>query len=332
MSHRVALLFKDGATRFITCEDNETIAEASYRQKINIPLDCNDGACGFCKSFCENGTYDMPEYDYIEDALSPDEAKEGYVLTCKMRPTSDCNIQIDSTLKDSKTSNSEFEAKIIEIDIYKNIITFALEAQSEFFFLPGQYINIKIPNSDVYRSYSCSSSPKNKLLKFVIGNFQDGSMSSLFGKTLNIGDNLTFLGPFGKFYIKERRAAIFIAFGSGIAPFLSILDEFRDFSFPFPISLIYSCKDESDFVYIDFLDDLSKKCTWFQYKKSLDSDVDNLNLLPIIDECWLNGGDVDFYISGTSKFVDKSKKDLLEKSILYKNIYLEKFSVGKKIT
>ena len=49
MSYQIALNFEDGVTRFIECRPNETVADASYRQRINIPLDCRDGACGTCK-------------------------------------------------------------------------------------------------------------------------------------------------------------------------------------------------------------------------------------------------------------------------------------------
>ena len=51
---------------------------------INIPLDCRDGACGTCKCLCESGRYDGG--DYIEDALTEDEAAEGYASTCQMKP------------------------------------------------------------------------------------------------------------------------------------------------------------------------------------------------------------------------------------------------------
>ncbi len=51
----VALNFEDGVTRFIECRPNETVADASYRVGINIPLDCRDGACGTCKLFGESG-------------------------------------------------------------------------------------------------------------------------------------------------------------------------------------------------------------------------------------------------------------------------------------
>jgi benzoate/toluate 1,2-dioxygenase reductase subunit len=79
-NHNVALQFEDGVTRFITVAQGETLSDAAYRQKINIPLDCRDGACGTCRAFCESGSYDMPEETYIEDALTPEEAEQGYIL------------------------------------------------------------------------------------------------------------------------------------------------------------------------------------------------------------------------------------------------------------
>lgn len=53
-NHNVALQFEDGVTRFINVAQGETLSDAAYRQKINIPLDCRDGACGTCRAFCES--------------------------------------------------------------------------------------------------------------------------------------------------------------------------------------------------------------------------------------------------------------------------------------
>jgi benzoate/toluate 1,2-dioxygenase reductase subunit len=87
MSFQVALSFEDGVTRFIKVNPHETVADASYKARINIPLDCRDGACGTCKALCESGDFDGGTY--IEDALSADEARAGYVLPCSMKPRSD---------------------------------------------------------------------------------------------------------------------------------------------------------------------------------------------------------------------------------------------------
>lgn len=37
MTFQVALSFEDGITRFIKCDGDETVADASYRARINIP-------------------------------------------------------------------------------------------------------------------------------------------------------------------------------------------------------------------------------------------------------------------------------------------------------
>ncbi len=44
MTHKIALNFEDGVTRFIDAAIGETVADAAYRQGINVPLDCRDGA------------------------------------------------------------------------------------------------------------------------------------------------------------------------------------------------------------------------------------------------------------------------------------------------
>src|SRR3954467_11617243 len=106
----VALAFEDGVTRFITCRDDQTVADASYRARINIPLDCRDGVCGTCKAFCESGEFDMG--GYLEDALSGDEAQSGYVLTCSMKPRSDLVLQIASTSAVAKTSAATHRGRI----------------------------------------------------------------------------------------------------------------------------------------------------------------------------------------------------------------------------
>lgn len=87
---------------------DQTVADASYRARINIPLDCRDGACGTCKAFCESGTFDGGIF--LEDALSPDEERAGYVLPCCMRPRSDLVLQIATTSAVAKTSAATHRA------------------------------------------------------------------------------------------------------------------------------------------------------------------------------------------------------------------------------
>src|SRR5437867_12900176 len=109
MAYNIALQFEDGVTRMIPCDAGELVADAAYRAKINIPLDCRDGACGTCKCHCESGKYTMSVY--IEDALAEDEAANGYNLTCQMKTTSDCVIKVPASSAARKTEVSTFRGR-----------------------------------------------------------------------------------------------------------------------------------------------------------------------------------------------------------------------------
>src|SRR5437867_13451245 len=108
-THQVALSFEDGVTRFISCAEDQTVTDASYRARINIPLDCRDGVCGTCKSFCESGRYELSQY-VIDDAITEDDEAEGYALTCHMTPQSDYVLLIPNTSADANTGASTHPA------------------------------------------------------------------------------------------------------------------------------------------------------------------------------------------------------------------------------
>ena len=129
MSFQIALNFEDGVTRFIEANSHETVADAAYRQGINIPLDCRDGACGTCKCFAEAGTYELGD-EYIEDALSEDEVEQGYVLTCQMRAASDCVLRVPASSTVCKTQQASFEASISDVrQLSESTIALSIKAK-----------------------------------------------------------------------------------------------------------------------------------------------------------------------------------------------------------
>ena len=93
MSFTIALNFEDGVSRFIDCNEGETVLDAAYRNKVNLPMDCSDGVCGTCKCHCDQGEFELGD-EYIDEALSDEELHEGQVLTCQMVPSSDCVLSV----------------------------------------------------------------------------------------------------------------------------------------------------------------------------------------------------------------------------------------------
>lgn len=184
MTHQIALAFEDGITRFVECEDDQTVADAAYQARINIPFDCRDGACGTCKAFCESGDYE--DGDYIEDALSDDEAAEGYCLPCQMTPNSDLILQIATTSVLAKTGASTFNGELVELNRLSDStfgISVKLENRKDLAYLPGQYMNILVPGTDQTRSYSFSSSTEDDVVSFLIKNTPGGLMTTYLDET-----------------------------------------------------------------------------------------------------------------------------------------------------
>src|SRR5690349_17743655 len=126
MSHTIALNFEDGVTRFVECRPGETVADASYRVGINIPLDCRDGACGTCKCRVEAGAYDGGSY--IEDALTDEEAAEGLALACQMRPKTDLVVAVAASSEVCKTKGQTLQARLRSVErLSDTAIAFSVE-------------------------------------------------------------------------------------------------------------------------------------------------------------------------------------------------------------
>src|SRR6266404_9824793 len=115
------------------------------------------------------------------------------------------------------TSLSEF-TKHLEFEI-KNVPRFG--------FVPGQWLSLKHVRPDgeeITRAYSIASAPsENSRFALCLNRVQDGFMSN-FLCDMREGDEISGQGPFGDFILRPpMRDTIFIATGTGIAPFRSMI-------------------------------------------------------------------------------------------------------------
>ncbi|MCH4242774.1 benzoate 1,2-dioxygenase electron transfer component BenC [Acinetobacter gerneri] len=336
-NHNVALQFEDGVTRFISVTDGESLSDAAYRQKINIPLDCRDGACGTCRAFCESGSYDMPEENYIEDALTPEEAEEGFILACQCKPTSDAVFKIAASSDVCKTQIHKFEGTLSRVEnLSDSTITFDIqldEGQPDIHFLAGQYVNVGIPGLEETRSYSFSSKPGNRLTGFVVRNVPNGKMSDFLSKNAKAGDKMTFTGPFGSFYLRDvARPVLMLAGGTGIAPFMSMLQVLEEKGSEHPVRLVFGVTNDFDLVALEKLNELQDKFPWFEYRTVVaheDSQHERKGYVTgHVDNEWLNAGEVDIYLCGPVPMVEAVRSWLDNAGVKPKNFLFEKFSAN----
>jgi CDP-4-dehydro-6-deoxyglucose reductase len=107
--------------------------------------------------------------------------------------------------------------------------TFRVAAGSVFEFEPGQWVSMILPTEDarLIRAYSIASPPRgDSTFDLAVTHVPDGPASD-FMYGLAPGERLRMTGPFGTFRLREPidRPVTFVATGTGVAPFRSMLHE-----------------------------------------------------------------------------------------------------------
>lgn len=330
-SYNVALNFEDGVTRFITCNPGETVLDAAYRHKINLPMDCSDGVCGTCKCHCTQGDFDLGE-EYLDDALSEAEAAEGLVLTCQMVPAGDCVVNVPTASSVCRTGNQSVKARV-EVDqaLSDTAVELRLTAEQGVDFLPGQYVSISVPGTDQTRSYSFSSAPGSQALSFLIRNVPDGLMSQYLTQQAKAGDELTLTGPMGSFYLRPvQRPVLMLAGGTGLAPFLAMLETLAKDGSDHPVHLIYGVTRDTDLVALEALQRFADSIDNFSFITCV-SDTDSQHprlgyVTQHMDEAPLNDGEVDVYLCGPPPMVNAVTDYFRAEGIEPASFYYEKFT------
>jgi benzoate/toluate 1,2-dioxygenase reductase subunit len=337
MSYNIALNFEDGFTRFVESRPNETVADASYRTGINIPLDCRDGACGTCKCRVQSGEYDPGSY--IEDALTEEEAAEGLALACQMRPKTDLVIDIFASSEVCKTKGQSFQARLKSAErLSDTTIAFSLEGAGPLSFLPGQYVNVLVPGTDQRRSYSFSSPPGSDTQSFLVRDIPPGLMSTFLREKAVPGTPMEFVGPSGSFYLREmRRPLLFLAGGTGLAPFLAMLGKLAESGpLPYPVQMFYGVTNDADLVGLPWLEDFAARIPGFSFGTCVAAEESahprKGYVTSHITQAYLNNGDVDIYLCGPPPMVEAVRAWLNEQGVSPANFYYEKFSPSGAVT
>jgi len=123
-----------------------------------------------------------------------------------------------------------FDARLVRsnpLSEFTKHLEFEVLGVPRFGFVPGQWLSVKAPTPDgeeITRAYSIASPPSaNGRFAFCLNRVQDGFMSNYLCD-LAEGSDIMFQGPFGNFILRSPlRDSIFIATGTGIAPFRSML-------------------------------------------------------------------------------------------------------------
>jgi ferredoxin-NADP reductase len=123
-----------------------------------------------------------------------------------------------------------FTARLVSSVVLSELtkhLEFEMTGVARFGFVPGQWLSLKHTKPDgeeLTRAYSIASPPEDtNRFALCLNRVQDGYMSN-FLCDMKVDDEIPCQGPFGDFILRPPlRDTIFIATGTGIAPFRSML-------------------------------------------------------------------------------------------------------------
>jgi ferredoxin-NADP reductase len=147
-------------------------------------------------------------------------------------------------------------------------------------FRPGQYVNVFVDVDGVLtsRPYSISSPPpltEGGTLDLTVRDKAGGFVAPYLLSEVQVGDELETTGPEGYFYhepLIDGDALVFLAGGSGITPFMSIIrDAVRQSQVPSPlqIHLLYGSRVPDDVIFGQELAELAAKHPNFRYSLAI---------------------------------------------------------------
>jgi CDP-4-dehydro-6-deoxyglucose reductase len=199
-------------------------------------------------------------------------------------------------------------------------------------FVPGQFLSLthQFGEDEITRAYSIVSPPDGHRFS-LCANLVDGGHFSPHLFALAPGEEIDFKGPYGAFILRRPVSdSIFVATGTGIAPFRSILlshlREHADRRF----TLVFGVRHDYGLLYHEELLELSRECPNFDYRPTLTRPPEHWRgLTGRVQSHTLSllgdRRDMDVYACGLREMVDDLRAKLKEAGLDRKRIIYEKY-------
>jgi propane monooxygenase reductase subunit len=321
-----------------TCGDNETILQAAIRQGFNLRYGCKHGGCGLCKALVVEGEMDNTEASSF--ALLDFERQQGFSLLCCAYPESDVSIELwdyDEADLYTGVTVQQFEAEVEQITslthdtrgIYLRLVT-----PERIEFKAGQYVDLLVPGTNEWRSYSMANPPsRSGGVEIMVKLMPGGLFSSYVEQQLQPGMRLVLQGPYGNFYLRHtQHEAIFIAGGSGMAPILSLLRDMAERKDARLVTYFYGARARRDLFQLDELYSFEQHLPHFRFVPALSElqpgdawDGETGLITDVVKRIVTSGRSKEAYMCGPTAMIDAAIMTLQRLGVEEKEIFYDKF-------
>lgn len=334
----VTLRFQDGVEKQLSAAPGQSILDAAKEAGVRLVHQCMTGSCGTCVAKTVSGSVRMDSSRGT--SLLPSEHAEGLRLTCTSCAETDSVLTLDyaSTLLDDPQPQLYHSSVVAREWVAPNVVKLSLQLAdgAGFDFRSGQYVRLRVPGSDAWRSYSMASTaadmPRVDLLLRVL---EDGAMSNYLRERCQVGDALELEGPYGTFFWRSSKAQhILVAGGTGLAPMLAMLDDIRALPGKKPkVLLSFGCATEDN---LFCLDELDVRAAWLPtlknrisvsaptpgYRGVVGNPVSVIGPQDVVDP------EAVAYLCGPPGMIEAARSHLESLGVKRENIYAEHFSAS----
>jgi ferredoxin-NADP reductase len=235
-----------------------------------------------------------------------------------------------------ETQVAQLRRRIL-LSAYCQHLEFEMLGMPRFGFAAGQWLSLRHATAagrEITRAYSIASAPsQDNLFALCLNRVQDGFMSN-FLCDMKEGDGVEWQGPFGNFILRAPIGdTVFVATGTGIAPFRSMLhwllaepSRHRDKN----LYLIFGTRSETDLYYRHEFLRLAEEHANFQYLPTLSKGSGNWQGLrgyvqDHLPQIAAGRADMRAYLCGLDKMIKANRASLRTLGWDRKSILHEKY-------
>jgi CDP-4-dehydro-6-deoxyglucose reductase len=245
--------------RTFTANPDESLLAAAIRQGIGLPYGCKDGACGSCKCKKLEGTVTHTTHQI--KALSPEEAENGFILSCCAVAHSDVVIESRQVTDESAYPIKKMPVRVAGMArLSSDVMALRLQlpASDVFKYHAGQYVEFLLRDGE-RRAYSMANAPHTQLatpgLALHIRHMPGGKFTDHVFGAMKEKEILRIEGPFGSFFLREDsdKPMVLLASGTGFAPIKALIEHMQSKNITRPAVLYWGARRPADLYMNDWV-------------------------------------------------------------------------------
>lgn len=209
------------------------------------------------------------------------------------------------------------------------VVTFKLITPSEITFLAGQTFMLNVAPG-INRTMSISSAPSDKQTILMCHDVSPDGPGSKWTRSHSVGDTATFMAPLGMFVLdkESHRRKIFVATGTGIAPYRSMLLDYLSHEGTDDVTLYWGMRHEEDLYWMSEFQELSIKYPNFRFVVCLSQPSSSWQgakgrVTEHVVQEELNIERSDVYLCGNQHMIKDLEAQLKEKQVPIHQIFKE---------